>query len=68
MTEEKKMYQREAVRICEGRGWDAEQIRQFLNVHGNMTYGYTLDMIDSFEYSVNGPVIEDLHPSMMRNL
>lgn len=68
MTEERKMYKQEAVRICEERGWSGEQIAQFLNLYGDITYGYTMDMIDRYEYSVNGPVIEELHPSAYRDL
>ena len=67
MNEEKQMYQRDAVRICEDRGWKPEAIQQFLNLYGNRKYGYTISMIDQYEFSVNGPVIEDLHPDMIQD-
>lgn len=66
--EEKTLYKREAVEIAERRGWSAHQISCFLNYYDNMPKGYTVDMIDRFEYSVNGPVIGRNHPSAYREI
>ena len=63
--EEKKYYQRDIIRICQGRGWDPKEIDDFLNVYGRMAYGYTLQDVDQFEFAVNGPVMKRLHPNMI---
>lgn len=63
--EEKKYYQRDIIRICQGRGWDPKEIENFLNVYDRMTFGYTLQDVDQFEFAVNGPVMKRLHPNMI---
>ena len=63
--EEKQYYQRDIIRICQGRGWDPKEIDDFLNVYGRMAYGYTLQDVDQFEFAVNGPVMKRLHPNMI---
>ena len=62
MSEEKKFYIRDIVRICEDRGWKPEHIQQFLNLWNDMPYGYTISMVDQYEWSLNGPVMVYLHP------
>ena len=63
--EEKQYYQRDIVRVCESRGFDPKEIDDFLNLYNRMTFGYTLQMVDQFEYAVNGPVMKRLHPNMI---
>lgn len=63
--EERKYYQRDIIRICQNRGWDAKEIENFLNVYNHQTYGYTLQDVDQFEFAVNGPVMKRLHPNMI---
>ena len=63
--EERKYYQRDIIRICQGRGFNPNEIREFLNLYDNMTYGYTLQDVDQFEFAVNGPVMKRLHPEMI---
>ena len=63
--EEKKYYLRDIVRVCESRGFDPKEIDDFLNLYNRMTYGYTLQDVDQFEYAVNGPVMKRLHPNMI---
>ena len=66
MTEPtRKYYQRDIIRICEDRGWTPLEIDQFLNLYDRMTYGYTIEMVDQIEYSVNGGVMKRLHPDMI---
>ena len=57
------MYAWQITEIMEKRGFTAEQIRQFFNVYPDKGDGYTEEMADAFEYSVNCPVIEENHPS-----
>ena len=64
MNEERKYYQRDIIRICQERGWKPDHIQDFLNLYNNMTYGYTLQDVDQFEFAVNGPVMRYLHPNM----
>lgn len=66
--EEKTYYKREIVNIAEKRGFSEHQISCFLNFYDNMPKGYTVDMLDRFEYSVNGPVMGCNHPSSYREL
>lgn len=61
--EEKKYYQRDIIRICQNRGWDPKEVQDFLNLYDRMTFGYTLQMVDQFEFAVNGPVMKRLHPN-----
>ena len=63
--EEKKYYQRDIIRICQDRGWDAKEIEDFLNLYDHMAYGYTLQDVDQVEYAINGPVMKRLHPDMI---
>ena len=63
--EEKKYYQRDIIRICQDRGWDAKEIEDFLNLFDHMAYGYTLQDVDQVEYAINGPVAKRLHPDMI---
>ena len=63
--EEKQYYQRDIIRICQGRGWDPKEIDNFLNVYGRKSFGYTLQDVDQFEFAVNGPVMKRLHPNMI---
>ena len=63
--EERKYYQRDIIRICESRGFDAKEIEDFLNLYGHQAYGYTLQDVDQFEFAVNGPVMKRLHPNMI---
>jgi hypothetical protein len=63
--EEKKYYQRDIIRICKDRGWDAKEIEDFLNLYNHMAYGYTLQDVDQVEYAINGPVMKRLHPDMI---
>ena len=63
--EEKKHYKQDIIRICQGRGFDPNEIREFLNLYDNMTYGYTLQDVDQFEFAVNGPVMKRLHPNLI---
>ena len=65
--EERQYYQRDIIRICQGRGWDPKEIENFLNVYDHMAFGYTLQDVDQFEFSVNGPVMKRLHPNMISN-
>lgn len=62
--EEKQFNKRDVIRICENRGWRPLHIQQFLNLYNDMAYGYTLSMVDQYEFSVNGPVMERLHPDL----
>ena len=55
--EERKYYQRDIIRICQNRGWDAKEIENFLNVYEHKTYGYTLQDVDQF----------DEHPGRRKN-
>ncbi len=50
------MYARQITEIMKKRGFDDEQIRQFFGVYPDKGNEYTVDMLDSFEYSVNKPV------------
>lgn len=59
---------REIVQICRDRGFTPMQEYYFLNTHNNMTYGYTIEMVDQFEYSINGPVMLRNHPDMYDRL
>ena len=63
--EEKKYNLRDIVLVCQRRGWDRKEIENFLNLYDRMTYGYTLQMVDQFEFAVNGPVMKRLHPNMI---
>ena len=66
MNEEEKKYNlRDIVLICQRRGWDRKEIENFLNLYNRMTYGYTLQDVDQFEFAVNGPVMKRLHPNMI---
>ena len=65
--EEKEFYKRDIIRICQERGWKPDHIQMFLNLYDNMTYGWTVSMVDQYEFSVNGPVIERLHPDLSLN-
>ena len=65
--EERKYYQRDIIRICQERGWDPKEINNFLNLYDRMTFGYTLQMVDQFEFAVNGPVMKRLHPNMIED-
>lgn len=65
--EEKQFNKRDVIRICENRGWRPLHIQQFLNLYDNMAYGYTLSMVDQYEFSVNGPVIGCLHPDLAKD-
>ena len=61
-------YKREIIMICEDRGFTPEQITCFLNFYGNMDYGYTIEMVDQIEYSVNGPVMLRNHPDLYEHI
>ena len=63
--EERKYYQRDIIQICKRRGWDPKEIENFLNLYDHMAFGYTLQMVDQFEFAVNGPVMKRLHPNMI---
>lgn len=63
--EEKQYYQRDIIRICQGRGFDPKEIDDFLNLYGRKSFGYTLQDVDQFEFAVNGPVMKRLHPNMI---
>lgn len=63
--EEKKYYQRDIIRICQSRGFDPKEIQEFINLYDGMTYGYTLQDVDQFEFAVNGPVMKRLHPNLI---
>lgn len=63
--EEKQYYQRDIIRICQGRGWDPKEIENFLNVYERKSFGYTMQDVDQFEFAVNGPVMKRLHPNMI---
>ena len=65
--EEQKYYQRDIIRICQERGFDPKEIEDFLNLYDRMTWGYTLQMVDQFEFAVNGPVMKRLHPNMIED-
>ena len=65
--EEQKYYQRDIIRICQERGFDLKEIEDFLNLYGHMAWGYTLQMVDQFEFAVNGPVMKRLHPNMIQD-
>lgn len=62
------MYAREITEVMEDRGFSPKQIKQFFNVYPDKGNDYSVEMVDSFEYSVNGPVIEKKHPSTFRKL
>ena len=62
------MYARQATEIMEDRGFTPEQIRQFFAVYPDKGSDYTEDMIDLYEFSVNGPVLESNHPDMFREI
>ena len=62
------MYARQITEIMKKRGFDDEQIRQFFGVYPDKGNEYTVDMLDRFEYSVNGPVIEEIYPSSCRKI
>lgn len=68
MAEEKTYYKREIMDMAQKRGFTQHQISCFLNFYNNMSKGYTVDMLDRFEYSVNGPVIGRNHPLTYREL
>ena len=68
MAEKKSYYKLEIIEMAERRRFTQEQISCFLNLYDNMSSGYTIDMLDRFEYSVNGPVLEEKHPSSYREL
>ena len=63
--EEKKYNQRDIIRICQNRGFGPKEINDFLNLYDRMSFGYTLQMVDQFEFAVNGPVMKRLHPNMI---
>ena len=63
--EERKYYQRDIIRICQDRGFTPKDIENFLNLYNRMTYGYTLQDVDQFEFAINGPVMKRLHPNMI---
>ena len=63
--EDSKYYQRDIIRICENRGFRPLDIEHFLNTYDNMVYGYTVEMVDQFEYSVNNMTMSRLHPDMI---
>ena len=65
--EEQKFYQRDIIRICQDRGFDPKEIEDFLNLYGHIAWGYTLQMVDQFEFAVNGPVMRRLHPNMIQD-
>lgn len=58
----------EIVEICQKRRWSDTMVRQFLNLHGNEPTGYTVSMLDAFEYSVNGPVLGAIHPDVKHRI
>ena len=60
------MYARQAIEIMESRGYTPKQIEQFFAVYPDKGDQYTEEMIDTFEYSVNGPVLSKNHPSSYR--
>ena len=62
------MYARQATQIMEDRGFTPEQIRQFFAVYPDKGSEYTEDMINVFEASANGPVIEYLHPDSWKKI
>ena len=67
--EPKRTYsKREIIMICEDRGFTPWQIGQFLNFYGDMAVGYTVEMVDQIEYSVNGGVMLRNHPDMYQEL
>ena len=61
------MYARQATKIMEDRGFTREQIRQFFSMYPDKGNEYTEEMIDTFEYAANGPVLAENHPSSYRN-
>ena len=66
MTEPtRKYYQRDIIRICEQRGFRPVDIERFLNFYDRMLYGYTVEMVDQFEFSVNGSTMKRLHPDLI---
>lgn len=66
MSESTRLYyQRDIIRICEKRGFRPIDIEHFLNTYDNMPYGYTVQMVDQFEYSVNNQAMSHLHPDLM---
>ena len=58
-------YKRDIIRICENRGFRPIDIQWFLNTYDNMPYGYTIQMVDQFEYSINTRTMSRLHPDMI---
>ena len=52
------MYAREITEVMEDRGFSPKQIKQFFNVYPDKGNDYSVEMVDAFEYSVNGPVID----------
>ena len=62
------MYAREITEVMEDRGFSPKQIKQFFNVYPDKGNDYSVEMVDTFEYSVNGPVIENNHPSTFRKI
>lgn len=65
---EREYSMRGIIRVCRNRGWDEEQITQFIHSHGDIINGYTERMVDAFEFAVNESVIGKLHPDMGREL
>ena len=59
------MYARQITEIMKKRGFDDEQIRQFFGVYPEKGNDYSVDMLDRFEYSVNGPVIDGVNQKKM---
>lgn len=60
------MYARQAIEIMENRGFSPRQIDQFFAVWPDKGRDYTVEMIDQFEFSVNGPVMGRNHPELYR--
>lgn len=65
---ERTYYKREIIQICEDRGFTQLQVMRFLNLYNNMEKGYTKQMVDQFEFAVNGPVMLRNHPDMHEQL
>lgn len=55
------MYAREITEIMEDRGYMPRQIEQFFNVYPDKGDAYTVEMVDTFETSVNGSVFDELY-------
>lgn len=59
---ENNLYKRDIIRIAEDRGFTPKQIEQFFNTYSDVDR-YSVEMLDTFEYSVSCPVISELHPT-----